>query len=62
MAATPNAAMMVVRLESPSGFATRPRTLVPSISGDAAVDFGESRFFPGRCLERATTYSYPRKA
>ena len=55
IAKTPNAAMTVVRLERPSGFAARRRVPVPSISGDAAVDFSELRLFPERCLERATS-------
>ncbi len=55
IAETPNAAMTVVRLERPSRFAARRRAPVSSISGDAAVDFSEPRFFPERCLERATS-------
>lgn len=59
---TPSATITVARRERPGRAASRPGVPVPWLSAAAAVDFGESRFFPERCLARATIYSHPREA
>ncbi len=60
IAAATNPAVTIARREGGRGVSP-PRVPTPSIFGDTAVDFGEPRFFPELCLERATIF-YPTRA
>ncbi len=55
------AAMTIVRLEDPRGFASPRRVPVLSITGEVIVDFGDRRFFSEFCFKRATIF-YPLRA
>ena len=56
-----NAAIAIVRLEGPRGFASPRRAAVLSIPGEVVVDLGDRRFFSEFCFERATIF-YPLRA
>ena len=56
-----NAAIAIVRLEGPRGFASPRRVPVLSIPGEVVVDLGDRRFFSEFCFERATIF-YPLRA
>jgi hypothetical protein len=55
IAAATAVAMKIVRFETRPRSTSRCRARAPSMSGDAAVDLCDPRFFPELFLERATT-------